>query len=98
MNPCCDLDLKNSKRIFLHDTPAHDDALHTKVGNKMFGDLEDIIRINTDILTLCCDFDPECSNPIFPQDALACNSLSLDTFSRQRISSSEDIVARVIFL
>ena len=26
MSPCCDLDLENSKLIFLHDTPVHNNA------------------------------------------------------------------------
>ena len=67
MSPCCELDLENSQRIFLHDTPAHDDAL-TKFANKMFGGLEDIIWVNTDILTLCCDLDLENGEPIFLHD------------------------------
>ena len=51
---------------------------NTKFGNKMFGGLEDIVWINIDILTLPCDLDLECSNPIFPHDALAYDSLSSD--------------------
>ena len=43
----------------------------TKFGNKMFNSLEDIIWINTDILTLCCDPDLENSKPNFPHDILA---------------------------
>ena len=48
----------------------------TKFGNKMFGDLEDIIWTNINILTLCCDLDPVCSNPFFSQDSLASNDVS----------------------
>ena len=44
----------------------------------MFGGLENIIWINIDILTLRCDLDLECNNPIFPQDALAYDNLSSD--------------------
>ena len=49
----------------------------TKFGAKIFGGLEDIC-VNIDILTPHCDFDLECNNPIFPQDALAYDSLSSD--------------------
>ena len=46
---------------------------NTKFGNKMFVSLEDIIWINTDILTLCCDLNLENSNPTFLRDTLAHN-------------------------
>ena len=43
----------------------------TKFGNKMFGGLEDIIWANTDILTLHCDLDLECSIPdLFTRDSV----------------------------
>ena len=51
---------------------------NTEFGNKMFGGLENIIWINIDILTVRCDLDLECNNPVFPQDALAYNNLSSD--------------------
>ena len=51
---------------------------NTKFGNQIFGGLEDIIRTNIDILTLHCDLDLECSNPIFPQDTLAYDDVSSD--------------------
>ena len=38
---------------------------NTKFGNKMLGDLENIIWTNTEILTLHCDLDLECSYPVF---------------------------------
>ena len=44
---------------------------NTKFGNQIFGGLEDIIWTNIDILTLCCDLDLDCSNPIFSQNTLA---------------------------
>ena len=45
---------------------------NTEFGSKMFCGLENIIWINIDILTLCCDLDLECNNPFFfQQDALA---------------------------
>ena len=44
----------------------------------MFGGLENVIWINIDILTLRCDLDLECKNPIFPQDAFAYDNLSSD--------------------
>ena len=37
----------------------------TVFGSKMFGSLENSIWININILTLRCDLDCECSNPIF---------------------------------
>ena len=48
---------------------------NTELGRKMFGGLENI-WIYIDILTPHCDFDLECNNPIFPQDALTYDSLS----------------------
>ena len=39
--------------------------LNTKFGSKMLGSVEDIIWTNTDILTLHCDLDLECSDPCF---------------------------------
>ena len=46
--------------------------------HKMLGGLKDIIWTNINILTLCCDPDPECSNPIFSQDTLASDDVSPD--------------------
>ena len=51
---------------------------NTKFTIKMFGSFENIIWINSDILTLHCDLDLECSNPIFPQDTLAYDDVSSD--------------------
>ena len=51
---------------------------NTKLGNKMLGGLEDIIWMNIDFLTLRCDLDLECSNPIIPPDALAYDNLPSD--------------------
>ena len=64
MGPCCELDLEDSKPIFLHDTTTHDEHHLTKYGNKIFGSLEDI-KTFIDILNLHCDLDIECSNPTF---------------------------------
>ncbi len=69
---------------------------NTEFGNKMFGGLDNIIWINIDSLILGCDLDLEGNNPLFPQDALAYDNLSSDQVGCQRISSSEDIVVRVI--
>ena len=71
MSPGCDLDLENSKHILFNDTPLMMMYYNTNFGNKMIGSLEDIIWTNIDILTLCCDLDLDCSNPIFSQDTLA---------------------------
>ena len=51
---------------------------NTEFGNKMSGGLENIIWINIDTLTLRCDLDLECNNPIFPQDAVTYNNVSSD--------------------
>ena len=67
---------------------------NTEFGSKMCGGLENIIWINIEILTLRCDLDLYCNNPIFPQDALAYHQTK---FGCQRINSLEDVVIRVIF-
>ena len=46
-----------------------------KFGNKMFVGLEDIWT-NIDILTLYCDLDLDCGNPIFSQNTLAYDAAS----------------------
>ena len=76
--PCCDLDLKNSKSVFLHALWFMKMHHNSKFGNKMFGSLEDIIWTNIDILTLHCDLDLESSYPFFfiLQDTLAYGDVS----------------------
>ena len=49
MSPWCDLDLENSKPIFLHALLLTMMHHNTKFGNKMFGTLGDIIWTNIDI-------------------------------------------------
>ena len=57
---------------------------HTKSGNKMFCDSENIIRPTfTDILNLRCDLDLKCSNPIFPQDTLTFDAVLSNQVSLQ---------------
>ena len=51
---------------------------NTEFWNKMFGGLKNIIWVNIDNLTLRCDLDFECNNPIFPQDAFSYHNLSSD--------------------
>ena len=51
---------------------------NTKLGNKLLGGLENIIWTYINILTVCCDLDPERSNPIFSQDTLAYDYVSSD--------------------
>ena len=89
MSLCYDLDLENSKPSFFHALQLTMRHHNTKFGNKMLGGLEDIIWTNTDIMTLHCDLDLECSYPFFSQDILTYDGVS--------INSSEDIVERVIF-
>ena len=74
------LTLKIANQSFLHDTPAHEDTppYWYWFGNKMFGISEEIIWINTDMLTLRCDLDLEYRNPIFSQDTLAYYDVSSD--------------------
>ena len=50
---------------------------NTTFGNKILGGLEDIIWTNINILTLCCDLDPECSNNYFHR-TLASYDISSD--------------------
>ena len=72
---------------------------NTEFGSKMFGGLENIIWINIDILTLRYDFDLESNNPFFFHKTLWPMIIYHRTkFGFQRISSSEDIVVRVMFL
>ena len=71
MRPCCDLDLENSKTIFSHALRLKMMHHDTKLGNNVFGGLEDIIWTNIDILTLCYDLDLQHSNPFFSPDTLA---------------------------
>ena len=71
----------------------------TKFGNKMFGGLEVTIWTNTDILTLRCDLDPECSNTFlsffFNKTLWLVMKYHQTKFDFQRMNSSEDVA--VIF-
>ena len=68
----------------------------SEFGDKMLGGLENIIWINIDILTLRCDLDLECNNPIFPQDPPAYDAI-LSKFGYKQTSILEHIVKIVIF-
>ena len=99
MSPRCDLDLEDSNQFLFRVTlwlilQHH----HTMFGNKMFV-VNKISsgQIFTDILNLRCDLDLEHSNPIFPQDTLAYNTVLQSKFGYKRTSSLEDIVEIVIF-
>ena len=70
---------------------------NTEFGNKMFGGLENIIWINIDILTLRCDLDLEGIIHFFHKTLWPMITYHRTKFGCQRISSSEDIVARVMF-
>ena len=61
MSACCDFDLEDSN----NKKSAWPSGSWCWFGNKMLGGLEDITWTNTDILTLHCDLDLECSYPIF---------------------------------
>ena len=70
---------------------------NTKSGNEMHGGLKDLIWTNINNLTLCCDLDPECSNPTFSQDTLAYMMYHETKFGCHGINSSENIVEKIIF-
>ena len=66
MSTCNDPYLENRKSIFSHDNLTHnDESQYQGWKKKKLDGLEDIIWTNINILTLCCDLDPECSNSIF---------------------------------
>ena len=65
---------------------------NTKFGNKMFGGLEDTIWTNINILTLCCDFDRECSNPFLHRTVWLMMMYHQIKFDGQGINSSENTV------
>ena len=94
MSPCCDLNLENSKPIFLHALWLMMKHNNIKFSNKMFGTLKDIIWTNTDISTLHFDLHLECSNPLFfcffSQDTLAYDDYQTK-IGCQGINSSKDI-------
>ena len=84
-------DLEDSETIFLNDTTVHDDAYHTKFGNKRLSSSEDIVWTN-----IHWHFEPlplkfECRNPKFSQDTLAIVMYSQNMFGCKKISSLEDI-------
>ena len=70
---------------------------NTKFGNQMFGDLEDIIWTNTNILTLHCDLDLESTNTFFYKTLWLMMMYHQTKFGCQGINSSEDIAERLIF-
>ena len=71
MSSCCDLDLKNSKLIFFHDTPSHDFTIPSLVTKWSAVQKISSRQTFTNILNLRCDLDLECSNPSFIQDTPA---------------------------
>ena len=98
MTPHCGLDLEGKKTttknlgswlMMLHH--------HTKFGNKMFCDSENIIRTFPDILNLLCDLDLEFMIQFLPQDTLAFDAYYQTTFGRKPTSSLEDTTEIVIF-
>ena len=78
MSPCCDLDLENSKPIFLHDTQAHDDASQYQLWFK------NVWRFRRYHLDKHWHFGPSLwpwpwnSHPIFSQNTLAFDDVSSD--------------------
>ena len=97
MSSCCDLDLENSMSNFLHDTSTHNDAPQYQIWKQNVWWLEDIMWTNINVLTLCCDLDPECSNPFFFHRELWLMMTYHQTkFGCQVINSLENIVAVVV--
>ena len=96
MRACYELDLEHSKPIFLHALQLTVMDHNTKFGNKMFRGSENIIWINIDILTLCCDLERR--NPLFKKSFFFHKVLWLTLmhhktkFGCRRISSLEDII------
>ena len=81
----CSFNLKDSKSISSNDTPLNDDASLCKVLFQAFQKISPR-HIITEISNLCCDLDPDHSNPVFHPTRW------LMLMNRQaRFSSSEDI-------
>ena len=51
INPCCDLDLEDSKPIFLHDTPPHDNTPPYQAWLKMDEGSGDTVQTKSDTWT-----------------------------------------------
>ena len=94
MRPCCGLDLENRTQSFCMALRLMMMHHNSKFGNKMSCGLEEIIWTNTDILNPCLVL--ECSHPFFPKDTLAYEQVPSDQVWLRRISSTEDIVEKVI--
>ena len=77
MSHWCDLDLEVSTLIFLRDTLAHDDACIIKP-SYVTRCSEDASWTFIHILNLCCNLDPEHSNPIFSLHVLAYDFVPLN--------------------
>ena len=71
MSPCCDLDLVNTKPIFLHDTLAHDDASSDQVWLPKNQQFRRYSRNCLDHMNPCCDLELKNSKPTFLLDTLA---------------------------
>ena len=65
---------------------------NAKFGNKMFVGVADIIRTNTDILTLGCDLDLDYSNPIFHGTLWLMMLYHHSKFGNKMFPASEDII------
>ena len=92
----CDLDLEDSKSIFLEDNLAHSDASWITTPSLVVKGSA-IQKISsgqtlTDISKFCCDLDLEHNNPI-----LAYDMYNQTKFGSKRISSSKDTVNIVTF-
>ena len=98
-SPHRELNLKNSRAIFLYDTPTPDVASLTGPGLVTKGwSVQKILpwQTLTEILNLFNDLNFEHRNPIFSQDTLAYNDVP-SKFGGTRIGSSKDVKQTVIF-
>ena len=68
---------------------------HTKFGHKTFPSSD--VQKNIEILALCCDLDPEHSNPIFSQDTLASDDVPTKSGCK-RINIFEEIIESCMWI
>ena len=105
MSPRCDFDLENSKSIFLHDTPTHNDASHYQVWKQNVWQFRRYSLVILDEHSLkfwifSVTLTVNVAIHFFSKDALAYDDVSSDQFwLPKKISCSEEIVVleRVLF-
>ena len=102
MSSCSNLDLENSKSIFLHDTLTHNDASPYQGLITKGSAVEEILSryIFTGILNLFCDLDLDHNRAIqsFHKTIQLLMMCHQSKFSCKRISSSDNILKSHIFI